>query len=112
MVDFSVKSTVNWDISNFYHANNYESLCIYIIVFIPIDNKKEKKKDKETKKEEAPIPNKGSNDPSGPSDPRDPNGPKKKEMKKEESPGPKGKFFTFSSNTIEIIAKVENNQDF
>ena len=98
MVDFSVKSTVNWEISNFYHANNYESPCIYLIVFIPIDNKKEKKKDKETKKEEAPIPNKGSNDPSGPnvpsgpSDPRDPNGPKKKEKKKEESPGPKGKF--------------------
>ena len=88
---------------------------IYLIVFIPIDIKKEKKKDKETKKEEAPIPNKSSNDPSGsnvPNGPSDPNGPKKKEMKKEESPGPKGKFSTFSSNTIEIIAKVENNQDF
>ena len=96
MVNFSVKSSVNWKISNFYHANNYESPCIYLIVFIPIDKNKEKKKNKETKKEEAPIPDNGpkKKEKKKEETPIPDNGPKKKEKKKEEAPGPKGKFST------------------
>ena len=97
MVDFSVKSTVNWEISTFYHANNYESPCIYLIVFIPIDKNKEKKKNKETKKEEAPIRDNGPKKMEKKKEEAAPipdNGPKKKEKKKEEAPGPKGKFST------------------